>query len=204
MRLDLSRLTVTRVVATYVEAKQMWETSQSIYKASSQSALPTRTLEQAMVATTVVAMICRGLPGGVNRIGLWSGVAFSETQHSVRTRGSRAWWARNFARAWGLLRGDDTPSRLTREASTGWRGDASAASWTIGRFCPLTPKTSFQAALASTFRALQRIRRLSSLPHCSTSTQYGRRRGRGLPEDRSSSRKWAPARPRPVGSFAAR
>lgn len=78
--LDLSRLTVTQrqVIATYVEAKQVWETSQSIYQESaSQSALATRTLEQAaadfadaernfkiaaiaMVTIAAGSIICRG------------------------------------------------------------------------------------------------------------------------------------------------
>lgn len=78
--LDLSRLTVTQrqVIATYIEARQVWATSQSIYQeAASQSALTNRTLEQAaadfadaernfkiaaiaMVAMTAGSMICRG------------------------------------------------------------------------------------------------------------------------------------------------
>ncbi len=48
--LDLTRLSVTQrqVIATYVEAKRQWETSQSLYQeAASQQALATRTLEQA-------------------------------------------------------------------------------------------------------------------------------------------------------------
>ncbi len=48
--LDLTRLSVTQrqVIATYVDAKRQWETSQSLYQeAASQQALATRTLQQA-------------------------------------------------------------------------------------------------------------------------------------------------------------
>lgn len=78
--IDLTRLSVTQrqVIATYVDAKQQWETSQSLYQeAASQQALVTRTLEQAaadfeaaehnfkiaaiaMVTLTAGSIICGG------------------------------------------------------------------------------------------------------------------------------------------------
>ena len=78
--IDLARLSVTQrqVIATYVDAKRRWETSQSLYQeAASQQELTTRTLQQAaadfeeaernfkiaaiaMVTLTAGSIICSG------------------------------------------------------------------------------------------------------------------------------------------------